>query len=199
MKEDKFLQSLARVAREDRLAQPEEEGNAEPPSAGQPDAHLDARWEDLCLGKLGVSESEDMRRLGRSSDEGKVLYEAFRPLGPEFEARMLEQVRRELKPPGSIRPEASPEPSASVTPAKPPAPVVPIDAAKGTGRTLDAGRRGLGREPAVGGLRAVEYGTRPAAVLLPGARGRHQQHQGGSSRGRNRLAKGEPVRNPAAT
>lgn len=89
MSDDRLLQELARVAREDR-------------EAG--DAELDDRWDDLAAGRLSPDEDQRLRALAQGSPEAAAAYEAFRPLDADFRARVVEAARFQLR--ASDRPAA---------------------------------------------------------------------------------------------
>ena len=82
MSED-LLRRLAQVAREDRQAE---------------DAELDGRWDALSAGALPGAEAEELRAEARESPPSAVAYEAFRPLGADFHARVAEAARFQLRP-----------------------------------------------------------------------------------------------------
>jgi hypothetical protein len=78
MSDDSLLRALARVAREDREAE---------------EAELDGRWDALAAGLLPTAEEEELRALAQGSPEAGAAYEAFRPLGADFRARVVEAAR----------------------------------------------------------------------------------------------------------
>jgi hypothetical protein len=75
---DDWMRELARVSREE-----EAEGLS----------RLDERWDRLSAGELSPEEEAELRALAESSKEGREAYEAFRPLGPEFEARVVQKIQ----------------------------------------------------------------------------------------------------------
>ena len=116
MSEDELLRNLGQVARE---------------QAGRERLFLDERWDRLAAGTLSAEEDAELRRLAETSDEARVAYEAFRPLGAAFQGRVVEKIaeqravgeapvpRRVIPAPVSLhvvpapvpRPEPRPEPS----------------------------------------------------------------------------------------
>lgn len=81
MNEEKLLQDLAEIARE------EEEREL---------SRLDRRWDDLAAGALDATETGRLQEQSRESEELAEAFEAFRPLGPEFRSRMAEAARFQL-------------------------------------------------------------------------------------------------------
>lgn len=81
MNEDRLLRELGDLARE------EERANR---------ARLDERWDRLAAGTLTPEEEAELRALAETSPEAREAWEAFRPLGPEFQARMVEKIAAEL-------------------------------------------------------------------------------------------------------
>jgi hypothetical protein len=79
---DQLLRDLGRLARQ--------RGNA-----GQ--APLDERWDRLAAGTLTTEEEAELRKLAETSAEASEAYEAFRPLGAEFQARMVDALATELR------------------------------------------------------------------------------------------------------
>lgn len=77
MNEDRFLNELGDLARR--------EGEADR-------ARFDERWDRLAAGTLSPEEDAELRALAASSPELREAYEAFRPLGPEFQARIVDKV-----------------------------------------------------------------------------------------------------------
>jgi hypothetical protein len=90
--EDPWLRELARVNREQEAEER---------------SRLDERWDRLSAGELSPEEEAELRALAGSSEEAREAWEAFRPLGPDFHARVVSAVRAEQKPA---------EPSARVLP-----------------------------------------------------------------------------------
>jgi hypothetical protein len=94
--DDRFLRELAQVANDEKQAE---------------EARLDERWDRLSAGGLSPEEEAALRALAEASEEGREAYEAFRPLGPEFQARMVQSLRDQ---------------SAAVVPAESPPRVLPF-------------------------------------------------------------------------
>jgi hypothetical protein len=99
MNDDRFLRDLARAAREEREREVD---------------HLDERWDRLAAGTLSAEEEAELRALAATSEEARLAYEAFRPLGPQFEGRVVEAIQeqaeaeavaaREAPPPARVLP-----------------------------------------------------------------------------------------------
>lgn len=95
MSEDRLLRDLGQLAREREAEEA---------------ARLDERWDRLSRGALSAGEEAELRALAESSPEAREAYEAFRPLGPEFQAgvvQALQQAREAEKaepPPGRVLP-----------------------------------------------------------------------------------------------
>jgi hypothetical protein len=92
---DDWLRELAQVNQEDQA-----EGRS----------RLDERWDRLSAGELSPEEEAELLALAESSDEGREAYEAFRPLGPEFEAKVVQAIREQGLP------DAAPKPPAKLLP-----------------------------------------------------------------------------------
>ncbi|HEY2295484.1 MAG TPA: hypothetical protein VGM86_32675 [Thermoanaerobaculia bacterium] len=71
-----------------------EEGEAER-------ARLDERWDRLAAGTLTAEEDAELRALAAKSPEARETYEAFRPLGADFQARMIDRIAAELAKPAA--------------------------------------------------------------------------------------------------
>jgi hypothetical protein len=56
---------------------------------------LDERWDRLSLGELSPEEEAELRALAETSEEAREAYEAFRPLGPEFHASVVQAIREQ--------------------------------------------------------------------------------------------------------
>src|ERR1700726_2409408 len=82
MSEDPLLRELG------RLAQEENEAEA---------ARRDERWDRLAAGTLGVEEEAALRALAATSPAAREAYEAFRPLGADFQARVVGALESELR------------------------------------------------------------------------------------------------------
>lgn len=81
MSEDRLLRELGHLAKEEEGAEL---------------ARLDERWDRLAAGTLTAEEEAELRDLAETSTEAREAWEAFRPLGPEFQARMVERIAAEL-------------------------------------------------------------------------------------------------------
>ncbi len=82
MSEDRVLRELGHLAKE--------EGETEK-------ARLDERWDRLAAGTLTPEEDAELRALAESSPEAREAYEAFRPLGAEFQARVVNEIAGEIE------------------------------------------------------------------------------------------------------
>ncbi|HWN41626.1 MAG TPA: hypothetical protein VNW71_05360 [Thermoanaerobaculia bacterium] len=83
MSKDRLLRELGHLAREEERAER---------------ARLDERWDRLTAGTLTAEEEAELLALAETSPEAREAYEAFRPLGPEFQARVVEKISAELPP-----------------------------------------------------------------------------------------------------
>ena len=81
MNEDRFLNELGDLARQEDEAER---------------ARFDERWDRLAAGTLSPEEDAELRALAASSPDLREAYEAFRPLGPDFQARMVAKAASEL-------------------------------------------------------------------------------------------------------
>jgi RNA polymerase sigma factor (sigma-70 family) len=79
MNKDSILSELGALARQ--------EGEGESP--------LDERWDRLAAGTLTAEEDAELRALATSSPEAREAYEAFRPLGAAFQARVVSAINAE--------------------------------------------------------------------------------------------------------
>lgn len=79
--EDLLLSELADLAREED---------------GADKARFDERWDRLAAGTLTPEEEAELRALAETSPEAREAWEAFQPLGPEFQARVVERIAAEL-------------------------------------------------------------------------------------------------------
>lgn len=77
MSEDRLLRDLGQLAKEEE---------------GAERARLDERWDRLAAGTLTAEEEAELRALAETSPEAREAWEAFRPLGPEFQARVVEKI-----------------------------------------------------------------------------------------------------------
>jgi hypothetical protein len=73
---------------------------------------LDERWDRLSSGELSPDEEAELRVLAESSGEGREAWEAFRPLGPEFQARVVQTLKEEVREPSRT----AEEPAAKLLP-----------------------------------------------------------------------------------
>jgi len=89
MNEDHLLRALGQLAREEERAEK---------------ARLDPRWDRLAAGTLTADEEAELHALAESSPEAREAWKAFQPLGPEFQARMVEQIAAELPKKGKVLP-----------------------------------------------------------------------------------------------
>ncbi|HEX5720559.1 MAG TPA: hypothetical protein VF179_30670 [Thermoanaerobaculia bacterium] len=78
-------------------------GNLAKEEEGAERARLDERWDRLAAGTLTAEEEAQLRALAETSPEAREAYEAFRPLGPEFQARVVEKIAAELPKEGQGR------------------------------------------------------------------------------------------------
>ena len=85
-------------------------------------ARFDDRWDRLAAGTLTAEEEAELKALADSSPEYREAYEAFRPLGAEFQARVMSAINAEQdkRVPDPVPPPPPPRP---VTPPPPPRPV----------------------------------------------------------------------------
>ena len=56
---------------------------------------LDERWDELAADRLGEAERQALLEAAARSDEAADAYEAFRPLGAEFQARVVHRLMAE--------------------------------------------------------------------------------------------------------
>jgi hypothetical protein len=156
--DEMWLRELARVAKDEKQAE---------------EARFDERWDRLSAGDLSAEEAAALRVLAETSEEGREAYESFRPLGPEFQARVVKALR---------------EQSAAAVPAEPPARVLPfrrparrlsgwLVAAASIAAALFLVFRGPGALPPLpgyqahpsGGVQATRGVTDPLGTLAPGS------------------------------
>jgi len=90
MSEDPLLHELGRLAQEEKEAE---------------DARRDERWDRLAAGTLSAEEDAALRALAATSPAAREAYEAFQPLGADFQARVVDAIASELR-----RPAAAAEP-----------------------------------------------------------------------------------------
>jgi len=68
---------------------------------------LGERWDRLSSGELSPEEEAELRALAETSEEAREAYEAFRPLGPDFHASVVQAIREQAltpKPPARLLP-----------------------------------------------------------------------------------------------
>lgn len=58
-------------------------------------ARLDERWDRLAAGTLTAEEEAELKALAASSPEAREAYAAFRPLGADFQARVVSTINAE--------------------------------------------------------------------------------------------------------
>ncbi len=84
MNEDRLLRELGDLARQEDEAER---------------ARFDERWDRLAAGTLTAEEEAELKALAGSSPEAREAYEAFRPLGADFQARMVAAAQAEIQEP----------------------------------------------------------------------------------------------------
>jgi len=82
MSEDLLLRELGHLAQEEKEAE---------------DSRRDERWDRLAAGTLGAEEEAALRALAATSPAEREAYEAFRPLGADFQARVVDALADELQ------------------------------------------------------------------------------------------------------
>ena len=66
---------------------------------------LDERWDRLSRGELSPEEDAELRALAETSEEARAAYEAFKPLGPDFHASVVQAIRKQdPAPPAKLLP-----------------------------------------------------------------------------------------------
>jgi len=65
-------------------------------------ALLDERWDRLAAGTLSAEEDAELRSLAAASPEIREAYEAFRPLGAEFQARVTANIVKLARGPAPV-------------------------------------------------------------------------------------------------
>jgi hypothetical protein len=68
---------------------------------------LGERWDRLSSGELSPEEEAELRALAETSEEAREAWEAFRPLGPDFHASVVQAIREQAlapKPPAKLLP-----------------------------------------------------------------------------------------------
>jgi hypothetical protein len=102
MTEDRILRELGHLAKEEKEAE---------------QARLDERWDRMAAGTLTPEEEAELKALADSSPETRETFEAFRPLGSEFQARVVNEIAREIE---KDKPETEPQPTpARILPFRP--------------------------------------------------------------------------------
>jgi hypothetical protein len=61
-------------------------------------ARWDERWDRLAAGTLTVEEDAELKALAEASPEAREAYEAFRPLGADFQTEVVAKISQELRP-----------------------------------------------------------------------------------------------------
>jgi len=82
MSEDLLLRELGHLAQEEKEAE---------------DSRRDERWDRLAAGTLRPEEEAALRALAATSPAEREAYEAFRPLGADFQARVVDALADELQ------------------------------------------------------------------------------------------------------
>lgn len=77
MTDDRLLRDLGALARERREAER---------------ARWDERWDRLAAGTLTPEEEVELKALAETSPEAREAWEAFRPLGADFQARVVDAI-----------------------------------------------------------------------------------------------------------
>lgn len=93
MSDEPWLRELAQVKRDEEAEER---------------ARLDERWDRLSAGELSADEEAGLRALAGTSEEAREAYEAFRPLGPDFQARVVSAIRAEQSKPAEPPPRVLP-------------------------------------------------------------------------------------------
>ena len=74
-------------------------------------ARLDERWDRLSAGTLTAEEETELKALAASSPEAMEAYLAFKPLGAEFQARVVSAINFQPEPvPPPVPPPPPPQP-----------------------------------------------------------------------------------------
>lgn len=163
MNDDVWLRELAQVKRDEEAEER---------------ARLDERWDRLSAGELSPEEDAGLRALAETSEEAREAYEAFRPLGPDFHARVVNAVRAGQEvagPPPRVLPfrparlggwlTAAAAVAAVLvlflrTPASPPLPGYTV-------AEMDGGIRTQRGEPSAAGMPVFMPGSRLTLVVKP--------------------------------
>jgi|GEM_PF-1493347 len=99
---DRLLRELGDLARSESTAE---------------EARFDDRWDHLVAGTLTAEEEAELKALAESSPENQEAYEAFRPLGADFQARVVSAIKAERAGPAEApRSEPAQDPLPRVLP-----------------------------------------------------------------------------------
>lgn len=60
---------------------------------------LDDRWDRLSRGELSTEEESELRALAETSEDARQAWEAFRPLGADFQASVVRSIQSEMGAP----------------------------------------------------------------------------------------------------
>jgi hypothetical protein len=82
MNDDRLLSELGALARQQEEAERD---------------RLDERWDRLAAGTLTPGEEEELKAIAAASDEARETYEAFSPLGADFQARVVSAIQAEIQ------------------------------------------------------------------------------------------------------
>jgi hypothetical protein len=82
MSEDPLLRELGQIANEEKE---------------RTQARFDERWDRLAAGTLNAEEEAELRALAEASPEAREAYEAFRPLGEDFQRRLAARLASEIE------------------------------------------------------------------------------------------------------
>lgn len=82
MSEDFLLRELGQLANEERE---------------RAQARFDERWDRLAAGTLTAEEEAELRALAEASPEAREAFEAFRPLGEDFQRRLAGRLAAEIE------------------------------------------------------------------------------------------------------
>ena len=83
MSEDRLLQAFGRLAREE-------------------EQQHDERWDAFSAGALSPEEEAELAARAEESAEAAAAYEAFRPLGADFRARLVDRLGEQLRSPPPV-------------------------------------------------------------------------------------------------
>lgn len=82
MSEDSLLRNLGHLAKDEN---------------GLVRTKFDERWDRLAAGTLTAEEEAELRNLAEESPDSQEAYEMFRPLGEEFQSRMVDRLVSEVE------------------------------------------------------------------------------------------------------